>query len=53
MSRKVRKRTFGHVRPAKIQISLHIRTVWSESSRGTFWIHMDAKFLRPDNEDID
>ena len=42
MSRKVRKRTFGHVRPAKIQISLRIRAVWSESSRGTFWIHMDA-----------
>ena len=32
MSRNVRKRTFGHVRPAKIQISLRIRAVWSESS---------------------
>ena len=35
MSRNVRKRTFEHVRPAKIQISLRIRAVWSESSLGT------------------
>ena len=33
-SRNVRKRTFGHVCPAKIHISLRIRTVWSESSLG-------------------
>ena len=33
----VSKRTFGHVRPAKIQISLRIRLVWSESSLGAFW----------------
>ena len=26
------KCTFGHLRPAKIQISLHIHPVWSESS---------------------
>ena len=26
-SLNVRKRTFGHVRPAKIQISLHIRAI--------------------------
>ena len=31
-----KKRTFGHVLPAKIQISLCIRTVWSESSLGAF-----------------
>ena len=30
------KRPFGGVRPAKIQISLCIRTVWWESSLGTF-----------------
>ena len=30
--RNVRKRTFWHVRPTKTQISLRIRTVWSESS---------------------
>ena len=45
MSHNIRKRTFGHMRPAKIQISLHIRAVWSESSLGAFWIAKDAKFL--------
>ena len=34
--RNLKKRTFGHVRPAKIQISLHIRSVWSESSLDVF-----------------
>ena len=29
-SRNVRKRTFGHMRPAKIQINLRIRAVWSD-----------------------
>ena len=53
ISRNVRKRTFWHVRPAKIQISLRIRAVWSESSLGTFWKAMDAKCLRADNEDSD
>ena len=42
---------FWHVRPAKIQSSLHIRAVWSDSSLGTFWIAKDPKFLRVDNED--
>ena len=32
MSRNVRKDTFLHVRPARTQISLRIRAVWSESS---------------------
>ena len=36
------KRTFGNVRPAKIQIRLRIRAVWSESSLGAFWIAKDA-----------
>ena len=36
MCRNVRKLTFGHVRPAKILISLRISTGWSESSLGTF-----------------
>ena len=31
-SHDVRKRTFGHMRPTKTQISLRIRAVWSESS---------------------
>ena len=29
--RNIRKRTFGQVRPMKIQISMRIRAVWSES----------------------
>ena len=45
MRRNVRKRTFGHVRLAKIQISLRICAVWLESSLG------DAKFLHADIED--
>ena len=50
MGRYVRKRTFGHVRPAKIQIRLRIRAVWSESSLAAFWIASDAKLLYADNE---
>ena len=53
MSHNVRKRTFEHVRLAKIQISLHIRAVWSESTLGTFWIACDAKFLHVHNIDSD
>ena len=37
MNRKVRKQTFGTVRLAKIQISLRIRAVKSESSLDAFW----------------
>ena len=51
MSRNVRKRTFWHVLPTKIQISLRIRAVWSESSLSAFWIVKDAKFLHADNKD--
>ena len=42
-SPNVRKRSFRNVRPAKIQISLRIRAVWSESSLGAFRIARDAK----------
>ena len=49
----VTKRTFDHVRPAKIQISLRIRAGWSESSLGAFWIAKGAQFLHADNEDSD
>ena len=49
----VRNRTFGHVCQTKIQISLRIRAVWSDSSLGTFWITNEAKFLHVDNEDSD
>ena len=45
------------VHPAKIQITLHIRTVWSESSFGAFFfffffffLDKGAKFLRADRE---
>ena len=38
------------MRPAKIQISLRIRAVWSESSLGAFWIAKDAAFLDVANE---
>ena len=51
MSRNVRKCTFADTRPAKIQISLRIRAVWSESSLGAFWIAKDATFFHADNED--
>ena len=32
MSRAMRKRVFGHIRIAKVQIRLHIRAVWSGAS---------------------
>ena len=49
----VRNPTVWYVRPGEILIRLRIRAVWSESSLGTFWIAMDAKFLHADNEDSD
>ena len=51
MNRNARKCTFWKMRPAKIQISLRICAVWSESSLGVFLIAEDAKFLHDDNED--
>ena len=45
------KCTLGHVRPAKIQVSLRIRTVWSDSSLCTFWIAKDANVFPTDNDD--
>ena len=45
------ERTFGHVRPAKSPISLHICAVGSESSLGIFCITKGAKVLRADNRD--
>ena len=54
-SRNVQRRTCGqargHVRPAMIQISLHIRAFRSESSLSAIWIAKDAKFLHAVNED--
>ena len=53
MSLNVRKRTFGHVRPEKIQNSLCIYAVWSESFLGASWKAKNAEFLHADNEDSD
>ena len=53
MSRWVRKRIVGYVCPANIQISLCIRTVWSESLLGSVWIANDKKLLHGDNNDSD
>ena len=41
------------VRPAKTQISLGIRLVWSESSLCAQWVAKDPRFLHVDNEDSD
>ena len=38
------------MRPAKIQIIMCIRAVWSASSLGAFWIANNAKFSDPDNK---
>ena len=40
-------------RPAKTQIRLRIRAVWSESSQRTLWIAKDPKRLQADTEDSD
>ena len=41
------------VRPAKTQISLGIRLVWSESSLCAQWVAKDPSFLHADHEDSD
>ena len=41
------------VRPAKTQISLGIRPVWSESSLCTQWVAKDPSFPHADSEDSD
>ena len=41
------------VRPAKTQISLSIRSVWSESSLCAKWVARDPSFLHADSEDSD
>ena len=52
-SRIMTKPTKWHVRPAKTQISLGIRPVWSESSLCAQWVVMDTSFLHADSEDSD
>ena len=51
MSRLMTKPTKWHVRPAKTQISLGIRPVWSESSLCAQWVAKDSSFLHADSED--
>ena len=41
------------VRPAKTQIILGIRPVWSESSLCAQWVAKDPRFLHADSEDFD
>ena len=41
------------VRPAKTQISLGIRPVWSESSLCAQWVAKDPRFLHADSENSD
>ena len=45
--------TKWYVRPAKTQISLGIRPVWSESLLGAQWVAEDPSFLRADSEGSD
>ena len=53
LTRNVRERTFGHVRPTKTQISLRIRAVWSESSLSTWKIFVSLGIKIPISEDSD
>ena len=53
LSRLMTKPTKWHVRPAKTQISLGIRPVWSESSLYAQWVDKDLSFLHADSEDSD
>ena len=51
MSQRTTKPTKLHVRPAKTQISLGIRPIWSESLLYAQWIAKDPSFLHADSED--
>ena len=53
MSHLMTKPAKWHVRPAKTQISLGIRPVWSESSLCAKWVAKDPGFLHVDSEDSD
>ena len=48
-----RKTNKVSVRPAKTQISLGIRPVWSEPSLCAQWVAKDPSFLHADSEDSD
>ena len=51
LSRIMTKPTKWYMRPAKTQISLGIRPVWSESSLCAQWVAKDPRFLHADSED--
>ena len=51
MGHLMTKPTKWYVHPAKTQISLGIRPVWSESSLCAQWIAKNPSFLHADNED--
>ena len=51
MSRCMTKPTKWHVRPAKTQISLGIRPVWSETSLWVQWVAKDPMLLHVYSED--
>ena len=53
MSRLMKKPIKWSVPPAKTQISLGIRPVWSVSPLCTQWIAKDPSFLHADSEDSD
>ena len=53
MSRRMTKPTKWPVRPAKTQISLGIRPVWSEHSRCAQWVAKDSRFPQVDSQDSD
>ena len=53
LSQRMTKPTKWHVRPAKTQISLGIRPVWSESLLCAQWIAKDPSFLSADSEESD
>ena len=53
LSRRMIKPTKLHVRPAKTQINLGIRPVWSESLLCAQWVTKDPIFLHADSEDSD
>ena len=53
MSRLVTKPTKWLVRPAKNQISLGIRPVWSESSLCAQWVAKGPSILHADSEHSD
>ena len=53
MSHLMTKPTKWHMRPAKTEISLGIRPVWSEPLLCAQWVAKDQRFLHADNEDSD